>query len=207
VREELLEDNPAKKVLRPKGRSRSVEAVISGGDHEKLLGGAHPTLVPVIRLLYETGCRPGEIGKMTVENYHPDAAVFRLTEHKADKTGKVRNVFLPPDLNEFVKEVAAKRKSGVMFLTKRKTAWRAGAITLAMDRLRKKVGVSAVAYGYRHGFAHRALSGGESDSVVAALMGHSDTKMIHLHYSHLNENAVAMRAAVTRLSKTAGKCE
>src|SRR5262249_10940502 len=54
-----------------------------------------------------------------------------------------------------------------------------------MASLRKKTGVKAIAYGYRHTFATDALASGVPDAQVAALLGHSGTSMLHKHYAHL----------------------
>lgn len=53
-------------------------------------------------------------------------------------------------------------------------------------------------------FATRALAAGESDAVVAALLGHSSTAMIHKHYSHLDGQARVLKDAAERVATRAG---
>jgi integrase len=78
---------------------------------------------------------------------------------------------------------------------------------LSPDRLRnwlfktqRRLGLGRIiAYGFRHGLATDALSRGVADAVVAELLGHSGTAMLHKHYAHLTARSQALREALGRV--------
>jgi integrase len=57
----------------------------------------------------------------------------------------------------------------------------------------------AIPYAYRHGLATDALANGVPEALVAALLGHTNTAMLHKHYAHLGARAAALRAALGRV--------
>ena len=200
VANDLLQANVAKQVAKPRGRSRSTEAVITEADHLKLLASATPDFRLVLRVLHATGCRPGEAARISAETFDPSNGVVRLLEHKADATGKPRLIFLTPELVELLKVQAERFGTGSLLRSRKGTPWNGRSITQAMMRLAKKAGVTGIAYGYRHGFATRALAHGVPDAHVAALLGHSSTAMLHRHYSHLTSQAGVLRDALAKVS-------
>lgn len=111
-RQGFIPTNPAKRVPKPRSRSRTDDAVVSEEDHRKLMAVASPEFSLVLRFLWATGCRPGEVGKVTAENFNPDAAVIRLTEHKSDRTGKPRLILLPDDIVALLKQQAQRFPTG-----------------------------------------------------------------------------------------------
>ncbi|WP_439627419.1 tyrosine-type recombinase/integrase [Gemmata sp.] len=73
------------------------------------------------------------------------------------------------------------------------------AVAAKMSRLCRRAKARPVSlYGYRHTFATVALTRGLPDAQVAALLGHSDTTMLHKHYSHLTSQS---RALIDALGK------
>ena len=185
ARSEVIPANPARKVPKPKCRSRSEAAVISDADHAKLMAAATPEFRMVLRVLHATGARPGEVCAITADTFDPTAGLVRLVEHKKDKAGRPRLVFLPPDVVELLNGQLARYGSGPLLRSRKGNPWRGTTVTKAMQYLRQKTGVRAIAYGYRHSFVTDALVKGVPDAHVAALVGHTSTTMIHRHYSHI----------------------
>jgi len=69
-----------------------------------------------------------------------------------------------------------------------------------METTRQRAGIPhAIAYGLRHSFATTALVNGVPDALVAELLGHSGTTMLHKHYSHLTAQSQALREALNRV--------
>lgn len=196
VREELLEFNPATKVPKPKTRSRTEDAMISEADHRKLLDAATKEFRLVLHVLHDSGCRPGEVCRLTAENFRPDADCFVLPEHKTDSTGRPRIVFLPPELIEDLSKLTKRYETGPLLRSRKGVPWSARSIRLAMRHLRKKTGVRATAYGYRHTFLTDLLASGVSNSLAAQLAGHVGTTVIDRHYAHLGAKADALRNAL-----------
>jgi integrase len=195
VRNGRLADNPVKRVTRPRGRTRSESAVIGPDDHSKLLAAASPDFRLVLRLLYATGCRPGELQRITTETFYPEAGLVKLNEHKADRTGRPRLIYLPPDVLELLKTQAARHRSGPLLRSRKGVPWNTHSIGGAMTRTREKAGVTATAYGYRHTFATDGLANGLPEAHVAELLGHCSTTMLHKHYAHLTAKAGVLRLA------------
>jgi integrase len=199
VKAGLLAGNPARDVPRPRGRSRSSEAVITDADHAKLVEAATPGFRLVLRVLHATGARPGEVCRITAETFHAEAGCVVLHEHKTDHTGKPRLVFLPPDVCDLLKAQAERFGTGPLLRSRQGVPWSPRNVCQAMKRLCRKTGLKAIAYGYRHSFATQALANGVPDAQVAALLGHSTTTMLHRHYSHLTAQAQVLRDALARV--------
>jgi integrase/recombinase XerC len=195
VRQEIIARNPAQAMAKPKSRSRGADSVISPADHAKLLEHATPQLRLVLSILHATGARPGEVCKFAVENFDPSAGVVKLAEHKADHTGRIRLVFLPPETVEVLKAQADRYGSGALLRNRLGKPWTPKAIAWALLKLREKAGVKAIAYGYRHTFATDGLANGLPETHVAELLGHGSTAMLHKHYSHLTAKAGILRNA------------
>jgi len=199
VRNDMLADNPVRKVPKPKSRSRGVEAVISEADHTKLIAAATADFRLVLHVLWTTGCRPGEVGGISSDTFDPDTGVIRLTEHKTDHTGRPRLIFVPPAICAMLRVQIVRYPAGPLLRSRKSVPWSGKSITHAMGRLKRKAGVKATAYGYRHTFATDALAGGVPDAQVAALLGHSGTAMLHRHYSHLTSRTDVLRAAAAKV--------
>jgi integrase len=199
VRSEVIRDNPARKVPKPKSRSRSEEAVISDVDHAKLMVAATPEFRTVLRVLHGTGARPGEVCSITSDTFDPTTGLVKLAEHKTDHTGRPRLLIVPPDVCELLREQLARFGSGPLLRSRKGRPFTGRTVTKAMQYLRKKTGVKAIAYGYRHTFVTDALVKGVPDAHVAALVGHTSTAMIYRHYSHLGSRVDTLREAASRV--------
>jgi integrase len=195
----LIRENPARGVPLPKCRARAADVVINETDHAKMLAAATPGFRLVLRVLHATGCRPGEVAKITAENLDAANGVAVIRDHKTDRTGKPRLVFLPPDLAAELAKLATWYGSGPLLRSRKGKPWNGRTITQAMRRLKRRAGVKCIAYGYRHSFATDALANGVPEAHVAELLGHSGTAMLHKHYSHLGTKAAALRAALGRV--------
>jgi integrase len=136
----LIPDSPVRKVPKPKSRSRSEEAIISAEDHNKLLEVASPEFRLVLRVRWATGCRPGEIGKITAENINPETTIVHIAEHKTDKSGKPRLIFLPPSIIAELRRLSERFKDGPLLRSKSGQPWTGSAITKAMWRLKVRPG-------------------------------------------------------------------
>jgi len=199
VRCEMIRDNPLKRVPKPRTRSRGKEAVITPEDRAKLMAHASPAFRRVLTVLHGTGCRPGEACRITAADFDPANTLARLEQHKSDHHGQPRLIFLPPDVVALFTELAVQHPTGPLLRTKHGTPWTGRSVTEYMQTLKKRAGVKAMAYGFRHGFATDALVKGLPDAQVAALLGHSSTIMLHKHYSHLTGQSRVLRDALAKV--------
>ncbi len=199
VRQEIIDQNPAGAVAKPKAKNRGEEAVISPEEHAKLMELATPQLRLVLTVLHATGARPGEVCAFTAENFDPDAGVVKLAEHKTDHTGRLRLIFLPPETVKLLKTQAAKYGSGPLLRHRQGRGWAPKAVAEQVRRICKRAGIKVIPYGYRHTLATDALAQGVPDAHVAQLLGHGSTAMLHRHYAHLGTKAKVMAEALRRV--------
>jgi integrase len=150
----------------------------------------------VLRAMYATGCRPGEICSLRAEDVYldwtPPVWVVRgkPTKHRADG---VRHVALSPSMVEMSRKLLDQNPMGLLFRNRAGTAWHPGLIDAFVYRLRNrllkrghKLPPKVIPYGMRHNFATDLLGGGALDHDVSQLMGHAGTKMVHAVYSKHN---------------------
>ncbi len=157
----------------------------------------------VLRAMYATGCRPGEVCSLRAEDvrleWNPPVWIVhgKPTKHRPDG---VRHVALTPSMVELSRKLLAQNPTGLLFRNSAGTAWYAGLIDAFVyrlaNRLRKaghKLPEKVIPYAMRHNYATDLLAGGALDYDVAKLMGHSGTKMVHQCYSK-HSVATASRA-------------
>ena len=144
-----------------------------------------------------TGCRYGELTAMTVDDFNPDAGTVRV---RTSKSGKPRHVVLTQEGRDFVVRLAVgKSGSARLFLRSTGKTWakseqqRPLAAACAAARIEPVVNF----HGLRHTYASRLAMRGVPLAVIAAQLGHSDTRMVEKHYGHMSPSYVAdtVRAA------------
>jgi integrase len=144
-----------------------------------------------------TGCRYGELGAMTAEDFTLDAGTVRV---RASKSGKPRHVVLTDEGQNFFATLAAgKPGSARLFVRANGKPWakseqqRPLSAACAAARIDPPVNF----HGLRHTYASRLAMKGVPLAVVAAQLGHADTRMVEKHYGHLAPSYIAdtVRAA------------
>jgi integrase len=144
-----------------------------------------------------TGCRYGELAAMTGEDFNPDAGTVRV---RTSKGGKPRHVVLTQEGRDFIAALAAGRAGDIrLFLRRNGKPWakseqqRPLATACAAARIEPAVNF----HGLRHTYASRLAMRSVPLAVIAAQLGHSDTRMVEKHYGHLSPSYIAdtVRAA------------
>lgn len=198
-RERLIASNPLTHLRKPTIASRGSKALVSPNDHLTLLEASPAYFKPFLKLLHLTGARPAEIASITAENFDEKQGLVFLTEHKLAHKGKARILFLCAEAIAILKALKAQYGEGYLLRNAHGKAWKKDSIVRMFRRLRARTGVKATAYGYRHSFATEALANGIPDAQVSALLGHSNTSMLHRHYSHLTSQAQALKEALGKI--------
>ena len=144
-----------------------------------------------------TGCRYGELAVMTAEDFNPDAGTVRV---RASKSGKPRHVVLTQEGRDFFAVLAAgKPGSAHLFVRATGKPWgkseqqRPLSAACIAARIEQPVNF----HGLRHTYASRLAMRAVPLAVIAAQLGHADTRMVEKHYGHLAPSYVAntVRAA------------
>lgn len=194
--------NPVAAVVAPKVRSRAV--VITKEEHEGLLRlwEGDDDICDLLRAMWATGARPGELSKVEAAHYHDGLWCLDPDEHKTGgKTGKERVIGVVEELVQIVERRCRLYPTGPIFRNSHGRKWDAQALfvrfeTARRDTRRRKAAIreEVVPYSYRHAWATHALEAGKlSDWEVAKALGHVTTQMVHLHYDHSRRNHEHLR--------------
>jgi integrase len=203
-----IDKNPLENLKLEKGESR--DFLVDADTLRKLLEGssdtkygrphviAFRTLLTVLSL---SGCRPGEVASVQVEDWHDDRWIIK--KHKtAKKTRKPRVVYLCPCLRTLTRIAAGDRKKGPLFMAAYGEAWTYAKMRRRFERLRKRVGVDpkCVLYSFRHTSITNALKASVDVSTVAELHGTS-IQMIQSSYGHLCQHQKHLVKAAHTMAK------
>lgn len=159
-------------------------------------------LAELLRLLRETGARPGELCGLTAEAIDWPNCLIRLAKHKTRRhTGRDRVIHFNTAAMRILEAQRAKYGRGILFRTRNGNPYRSTELWEVLGQSSKRLGFRVVAYGQRHSFATNALSAGVPDAIVAELLGQKGTNMVHTHYAHLGQRATALKQAAEMASR------
>ena len=185
---------------KPPRASAGADAVIPEDTFRHMQQACKGDWCAVITFLWHTGARPSEAA--VIEERHVDwvQKVVRLRDHKTAGAGKGdRIIYLNQAAFEVLEWQRDRHTTGLLFRSWNGGAFSRQAFVMKFTRLSRIVGRRVTAYGLRHSYATRALASGESDTLVAALLGHSGTVMIHHHYSHVSSMGRELKDAADRI--------
>jgi integrase len=170
---------------------------LSDDEARRLTNACSPDFRALVTGALLSGCRYGELTAMTVDDFNPDVGTLRI---RASKGGKPRHDVLTQEGRDFVARlVAGKPGAARLFLRGNGRLWakseqqRPLAAACAASRIEPPVNF----HGLRHTYASRLAMRGVPLVVIAAQLGHADTRMVEKHYGHLAPSYVAetVRAA------------
>lgn len=187
---------------------RSVDAAkvrfLSVPEAQRLLTACEPHFRDLVRGALLTGCRYGELVKMIVDDY---TAVVGTIQVRDPKSRRSRHVPLTEEGQEwFHRWTVGKRGDQPIFTRDDGLPWSRAHQTRRMkDACSRACIVPAVSFHeLRHTYASFLALAGVSDQVIAAALGHADTRMTVKHYAHLKPSYVAdtLRAHLPNLGGT-----
>lgn len=189
----IISKNPIASLSVPSPRSRGGDQLLTEADHDKLMANAQPHLQDFLIALHDTGARPGEVARVTAADFHAAIGAWVLADHKTERHGRKRVIYLTPTLITLTERLIAQHPTGPLFRNRRDRPWTDAALAHWFVRLRKKLGLGNVsAYSYRHLFATQFLLSGGSIAVLAELLGNT-VAIIEHHYGHLREHGSQLR--------------
>jgi integrase len=151
---------------------------------------------PLVQAALLTGARYGELTALRASDYNPDTGTLHI---RISKSGKPRHVVLTDEGRQFF-EAAIAGKAGIdrVFVKPDGHAWgKAHQQRPFREAIRKAKLEKLTFHELRHTYASRLMMKGVPLAVVAAQLGHTDTRMAEKHYGHMAPSYVAetVRAA------------
>jgi integrase len=195
-----LSRDPLATLSRPAPRRRG--AVLSDLQCRTILNATSGPWRDFLGALWLTGCRPSEVATLEADQVDLERGVWNVRNKTRTSTGQpTRPVPLVPELLALSRRLIRANPSGPIFRNARGNPWTRNAIALGFRRLRARhgFGPEASAYAIRHRFAVEALRQGLSTSDLAALMGHTSTRLIDSTYGHWDEQVDRLRDAIGRV--------
>lgn len=155
---------------------------------------------PLAQAALLTGCRYGELVALVASDYNTDAGTIHI---RVSKSGKPRHVVLTDEGKMFFKNMTTgKAGKAVIFVKDDGTRWGQSHQQRPFKAAVAKAKLAALTFHeLRHTYASRLVRAGAHLSVIAAQLGHTDTRMVEKHYGHLAPSYVAdtVRATFTSL--------
>jgi integrase len=158
---------------------------------ERLINACDPEFRALVRAGLETGCRYGELIRLEVCDFNPDASTLAVRQ---SKSGKPRHVVMTQEGATFFRlHCAGHDGHELMFRHGDGGAWRksgqARPMAEACNNGEIKPAISF--HVLRHTWASLAVMNGVPLMVVAKNLGHADTRMVEKHYGHLAPSFIA----------------
>src|SRR6516162_1032678 len=177
--------------LKPyKGVEAARVRYLSVAEAERLINASDPDFRPLVRAALETGARYGELTRLVVSDFNPDAGTLTI---RKSKSGKMRHVVLTDQGAEFFRAHIVGRRGDELMFVHGSNGWKPSEQNRPMaDAVaRAKIAPPITFHGLRHSWASLAVMGGVPLMVVARNLGHVDTRMVERHYGHLAQSYVA----------------
>jgi integrase len=171
----------------------------------RLVNACPPDFRALVTCALMTGCRYGELAALTAGDFDPQAGTIDVRRSKA---GRPRHIALTDEGRDFFRGRAAGRAGSARLFERNQVVAQATRATLAETkrapwgksdqfRLIRAACVAANItpavsfHELRHTYASRLARAGVPLGVIAAQLGHSDTRMAEKHYVHLSPSYVA----------------
>lgn len=164
---------------------------LSLGECGRLVNACEPNFRKMAQAGLLTGCRYGELTKMRVHDYNSDSGTLYVHD---SKSGKPRHVSLEAQGQRFFDRHVIGRSAGEYLFTREDGGqWgRSHQTRRLADACRKAQISPAVSFHIlRHTHASQLAQRGTPMAVIAAQLGHADTRICEKHYAHLTPNYIA----------------
>jgi integrase len=189
-RTDKIDSDKAWKKVKPFGSVDEARVRYLAIDESKrLINASEPEFRPMVQAALLTGGRYGQLAKLTVGDFNPDAGTVTMRTRKGDGSAKAYHVHLTAEAVRFFK-VACAGCSGAKDLIFKKadgSEWKKSHQIRPIEEasVRAKIDPPVTFHTMRHTWASHAVMNGTPLLVVAQNLGHRDTRMVERHYGHL----------------------
>ena len=162
---------------------------LSAEEMRALVAAAEESFKPLLIAALHTGCRYGELCRLTVADFNPRSDSLQIL---VSKSGKPRHVVLTKEASAFFAGLCAGRAPHEPMLRRADgSEWTTGAQDRPMRAACAKAGIArANFHALRHTYASHAVQDGVPLLMVSRTLGHADTKMCEKNYAHLSPDHV-----------------
>jgi integrase len=179
----------------------AVVRYLTGTEIKRIVNASAPGFRDLVRGALLTGCRYGELTRMTSSDFNSEADTVTV---RLSKAGKPRHVTLTEEGAQLFRSLTAGRNPReLIFRRPDNTPWKAShqQRPLIKASKRAKIDPPATFHVLRHTYASILAMKAAPMGVIAARLGHADTRMTEKHYAHLAPNYVAttIRASLPKL--------
>jgi integrase len=174
---------------------------LSHAEAQRLVNACEPGFRPLVQCALLTGCRYGEIVSFRAGDFDRDAGTVSV---HASKGGRPRHVVLTEDgITLFDQHVVGEGAAAPVFARPDGARWGRSHQHRPLREACRRAGIDPPASFHilRHTYATHLLRAGAPLPVIAANLGHADSRMTERHYAHLVPSYVAqvIRATMPKL--------
>lgn len=197
----IASDEAWRKVKPFREADAAVVRFLSDDESRRIVNACDGAFRDLVRAALLTGCRYGELTKMCASDFSADAGTIAV---RVSKAGKPRHVALTDEGRALFEGLTAgKTGKDAIFVRDDGEFWGPSHQQRPLDAAtqRAKIVPAATFHILRHSYASALAMRGVPMGVIAAQLGHADTRMTEKHYAHLAPNYVAetVRAALPAL--------
>jgi integrase len=163
---------------------------LSVAEAKRLTNAAESEFRPLVQAALQTGARYGELIRLQVQDFNPDAGTLAIRQ---SKSGKPRHIVLTEEGQALFKQLARgrlghdpmlRRSNGEPFGKSHQSR------PMVEACKRGKITPRVSFHILRHTWASLAVMNDVPLLVVAKNLGHSDTRMVEKHYGHLADSYI-----------------
>jgi integrase len=196
-------DGAWRKVKPFKGTQKARVRYLELRDATRLVNASDTDFRELMQGALLSGGRYGQLVRLVVQDFDRDAGTLRMSTRKGDGSVKVYHVHLTDEGRQFFERACASRGQKDLIFTKAGgTQWQKSdqKRPILEASTRAKISPPINFHCLRHTYASHSIMNGAPLIVVATNLGHSDTRMVELHYGHLAPSylASAIRDAAPR---------
>jgi integrase len=194
-------DEPWRKVKPFREADAAVVHFLKADECVRLVNACEPAFRDLACGALVTRCRYGELTRMRVADFNAEAGMISI---RLSKAGKPRHVVLADEGRAlFASLTIGKAPQERIFLRPDGKTWGPSHQQRPLEEASNVANLDppATFHILRHTYASALAMRGVPMGVIAAQLGHSDTRMTEKHYAHLSPNYVAdtVRAALPAL--------
>jgi integrase len=183
-------DTAWRKVKPFKRVDEAVVRYLNAEEARRLVNACGEDFRKLVQAALLTGCRYAELGRLKCSDFNPDSGTLAIRLSK----GKVRHVVLTDEAKAAFEGWTSGRASpDLVFLRADGDAWGTSHQKRPLDEAsrRAKIAPAVTFHILRHTHGSHLAMNGVPMGVIAAQLGHADTRMTEKHYAHLAPSYVA----------------